>query len=86
MSTKPVKKDSNFMVIKFPEDYGVRVVLPFKAGVALMAALENAERYVFKYGNESKISDLKHDDIQTQIIGEVEYAEARLRSIIDAED
>jgi hypothetical protein len=86
MSSKPVKKESNYMVIQFPQDYGTRIVVPFKAGVALMAALENAERYVFKYSDESKISDLKADDIHTQIIGEIEYAEARLRSIIAAED
>ena len=85
MSAKPVKKESNYMVIQFPQDYGVKVILPYKAGVTLMASLENAERYFHKYGDESKISDLKSDDIQTQIIGEVEYAEARLRSIIDAE-
>ena len=86
MSTKPAKKESNYMVIQFPQDYATRIVVPFKAGVALMAALENAERYVFKYSDQSKISDLKTEDIQTQIIGEVEYAEARLRYIINAEN
>ena len=86
MPTKQGKQvASNFMTIKFSTQYDEYIILPHKAGVMLLAALENAQLYIEKYQHPACIRDLEKDDVKSNIIGAQEYAEAILRSTLLAE-
>jgi len=79
------KIESNFMVITLNVRYDDSLILPYKEGVAVIAALENAKVLHQGYGEESKIIDVKNSDIKTSSIGAQEYGEALLRATLLAE-
>ncbi len=80
------KPESNYMVFNFNLDYDGGLVLPYKDGLAMLAALENAKVFKQSYNTESKIADVVNSSIKTSSIGAQEYGEAILRSTLLAED
>lgn len=80
---KPI--EANYMVVKIDLDYGDSLVLPYKEGITLLASLENTKIYNSKYGEDSKISNIKYDTIKSSSIGAQEYGEAVLRNTLLAE-
>ncbi len=86
MSIKKQQPESNFMVISFGMRYDDSLVLPYKEGIAVLSALENARIYKKSYSDPSIIKDVSNTDITTSSIGSQEYGEAILRSTLLAEE
>jgi len=79
------KPESNFMVLTFNVRYDDSIVLPYKEGIAVLTALENAKIYCKPYDKESQIRDVTNSDIKTSSIGAQEYGEGILRTTLLSE-
>ena len=85
MPTAKKTFEPNYLVLGFGMRYDDNLVLPYKDGIAVMAALENARVYKKNYNDPSLIRDVMCDDIKTFQIGAQEYGEALLRNTLLAE-
>ena len=85
MSAAKKAFEPNYLVLEFSMRYDDNLVLPYKDGIAVMAALENARVYKKSYSEPSLIRDISTGDIKTSSIGAQEYGEALLRNTLLAE-
>ena len=77
-ATKP---SENFMVMQL--SYGTKLVLSHKAGLALIAALENAELFKESYSDKCKIIPIERDAISTQFMSLQEYQQIKIANILN---
>mgnify|MGYP003604519122 CR=1 FL=1 len=77
-ATKP---SENFMVVQL--SYGTKLVLSHKAGLALIAALENAELFKESYSDKCKIIPIERDAISTQFMSLQEYQQIKIANILN---
>jgi hypothetical protein len=80
------KIESNYMIIQFSVSYDDHLVLPYKEGIAVLAALENAKIYKKAYDAESTIKDIENNSIKSASIGAQEYGESILRATLLSEN
>jgi hypothetical protein len=80
------KPEGSYMIVQFNVHYDDHLVIPYKEGIALLAAMENARIYNKAYNQESKITDLKENTFKASSIGVQEYGEAILRATLLAEN
>jgi hypothetical protein len=85
MSTTKKTLEPNYLVLEFGIRYDHNLVLPYKDGIAVLTALENAKVYKKNYSEPSLIRDVMCDDIKTFQIGAQEYGEAILRNALVGE-
>jgi hypothetical protein len=85
MSTTKKVFEPNYLVLEFGIRYDDNLVLPYKDGIAVMSALENARVYKKGYSEPSLIRDITSGDIKTTSIGAQEYGEAILRNALVGE-
>lgn len=76
-----VSKDTptNYMLIKF--GYSNHIVLPYKAGVALLQTLEQAESMTDSYSNPL-IVPIGKDDIFTSLLSGHEYRRHKMAALM----
>ena len=77
-ATKP---SENFMVVQI--SYSTKLVLSHKAGLALIAALENAELFKENYSDECKIIPIERDAISAQFMSLQEYQQIKIANILN---
>jgi hypothetical protein len=75
------KPDSNMMAIKL--DYGTFLLLPYQAGLNLLAALEHAEIMESRYGSRPTIKPFDKDRFETQTWSAQEILRTRLAQLLD---
>jgi len=77
---KAKKPAENFMVISM--GYDSKLILPHKAGVALMAALENAELFKDSWSDKCRIIPLERDSISTGFLSTQEYHQIKIANLL----
>ena len=77
-ATKP---SENFMVVQF--FYNTKLILPHKAGLALLTALENAELFKDSYSNKYRIIPIEHNTVSTQFMSLQEYQQIKIANILN---
>jgi len=71
----------NFMLIKL--SYDVTVCVPYKDGVAFMAALEKAENYHDRYSEPKRISEFKKEAVETKVLSAQEYLRIKIAGLLN---
>jgi len=83
MSLKKLEPPTpNYMLLTLNPSYDESFVLPYKDGIAVLAAMENAKIYKKGYQEESTIRDTRNSDIKASSIGAQEHGEAILRATL----
>ena len=77
---KARKPAENFMVISM--GYDSKLILPHKAGVALMAALKNAELFKDSWSDKCRIIPLERDSISTGFLSIQEYHQIKIANLL----
>lgn len=75
----PKLKD-NFMVIKL--NYDFMLVLPYKAGVAFMEAVANAEQLYQEYNKQHRICAMDTNRMQVNVMSHKEYREYKIAALM----
>jgi hypothetical protein len=70
----------NYLIVKF--GYDNRMLLPYKAGVALLQALEEAEQYCYSYDGNDKISPFNRENLEMQIMPSDDVRRIRMAQLI----
>lgn len=65
--------------------YYFNVILPYKDGVAFMAALEKAESINQYHGKDLKFAD-DRQDVTTNIVFQKDYREAKMLKLLGVQD
>jgi len=73
------KHKEGFLLIKF--NYSTNLVLPYKAGVALMRQLEHAEQIEGNYKKE-KIVAINSESVETRVLSHEEYITYKMAAIL----
>lgn len=76
-ATKPKE---NYLLCVFSWD--TKIVLPYKAGMAFMEALNQAERLVEDYDKPPGIQPLDRDKIQFRVLSAKEYEQIRIAQLL----
>lgn len=75
------KKKDNFMVVRL--SYDVHLVLPYQDGIALMAAMANAENMEDEYSREKRrIVPLVRDKITSSPLSRKEYEDIKIAALL----
>ena len=77
-ATKP---SENFMVVQF--FYNTKLILPHKAGLALLTALENAELFEDSYSDKCRIIPIECDTVSIQFMSLQEYQQIKIANILN---
>lgn len=77
---KARKPAENFMVISM--GYDSKLILPHKAGVALMAALENAELFKDSWSDKCRIIPLERNSISIEFLSTQEYHQIKIANLL----
>lgn len=76
----PKKIKENYIVINLSYDFSV--VLPYKDGIAVMAALANAEQMDPSYSSRKEILPLKQTRITSTIMSCQEYERCKVAQLL----
>lgn len=76
-ATKPKE---NFMAIQTA--YDRKLILPYKDGVAFMAALNNAEELKDGYGDPQRISEFDRKSITACVMSHEEYIRYKIAALL----
>jgi hypothetical protein len=74
------KKSDSFMLVNV--SYCKNLVLPHKDGVALLAALANAEQLHEPYDGQHRISGIDRDAVTTQLLSHDEYLRVKVAALL----
>lgn len=74
------KQRENYMMISL--SYDKKLILPFKEGLAFMAALNLAEQFDDPYGKAHRIVPLDRSAITTTILSGVEYEQYKIAALM----
>ena len=78
---KAEKPQENFMVLEF--SYNNKFLVPHKDGVAIMAALANAEKLIESYGDPKRIVEIDREHITTRFMAHTEYQRFKLAALLN---
>lgn len=78
---RTVKGRDNFMLIEI--SYDKKMVLPYKDGLTLMAALINAEELKKTYGDPGRINPWDMDALTTRIMSYTEYEQYKIAALLN---
>lgn len=74
------KTQSNFMTMEF--SYNLMIVLPHKAGLAIIEALNQAEVYDTNYSRDSTISPLEQKHFKANFLPISEYRQIKMAALL----
>jgi len=75
----------NYLAIELA--YNVSLILPYKEGIAVLAALENAERVnIPSYGQAQIKFNTERFEIKTEIISQAFYREQKMAHLLGVTD
>lgn len=74
------KIKDNWMVFKL--NYDTKLVLPFKAGVAVMDGLSNAELLYEPYNKQHTITEYRRDSIEVSVMSHAEYVRIKVAALL----
>jgi hypothetical protein len=74
------KIKDNLMVIKL--NYDTKLVLPFKAGVAFMESLTNAEIFSEPYNEQHTITEYNKNTIHISVMSHAEYIRIKVAALL----
>lgn len=77
---KTSKVGENFMLIEFY--YNKKVILPYKDGVTVMAALANAEWLHDGYGEKHRIAPIEKEAVKASIFSRQLYEEHKVATLL----
>ncbi len=77
------KAKDNFMIVKVVTDYSSQLVVPYKEGVALLAALANAEHLREQYGEPGRIVGMPRDMLKTNYMSRQEYERYKIAALLN---
>lgn len=78
VQTKKTKE--NYLVVEL--SYRNKIILPYKEGVALMSALNNAENLTESYSEPKIISGLDRDAIKASVMSADEYELIKIAALL----
>lgn len=75
----------NYLAIELA--YNMSIILPYKEGIAVMAALENAEKVSMpSYGQPNIKFNTDRFEVKTEIISQAFYREQKMNHLLGATD
>lgn len=77
---KAEKLQENYMVLEF--SYNNKYLLPHKDGVAILAALANAEKLSDSYGDPKRITEIERESVTTRFMSHAEYTRFKLAGLL----
>lgn len=78
---KAEKPPENYMVVQL--SYDTKLVLPHKAGLALLSSMENAEVLKDSYSDRCKIIPLERDSLSSQFLSTKEYQQIKIANLLN---
>jgi hypothetical protein len=78
---KSKKPPENYLVVTL--NYDTKLILPHKAGLAFMAAIENAEVFKDSYSDRCRIIPLERDSINSSFMSDTEYQQIKIANLMD---
>lgn len=75
------KPKENLMVITL--SYSMQMVLPYSQGVALLAALENAEVLSEQYQRPKTITGMDRDQVKVTVMSRSEYEQIKIANLLN---
>ena len=78
---KAKKPTENYMV--FTISYGIKVILPHKAALMFISALENAELLKDSYSDNCRITSLDRDAISSSFLSGEEYQQIKIANLLN---
>jgi hypothetical protein len=79
-TVKALKRADNYFIIKLSY---LRLVLPYKAGIQFLEAINQAEKTEDSYGAINKLLPLDKDDISIGILQAEEYSEIKMAQLMN---
>lgn len=76
-----IKPKDNYMVIEMY--YDNKIILPYKDGLAFMAALVNAEAYTTSYNEPHRIGSFNRDGIKSTIMSGEDYVKTKIAALLN---
>lgn len=77
---KAKKPPENYMMVHM--SYDTQLVLPHKAGLALLAALENAELFKDSWSGTCRIIPLERNSISIEFLSTQEYHQIKIANLL----
>lgn len=78
---KTEKPPENYLTVQI--SYDTKLILPHKAGMALIAALENAEMLKEKYSEPCRIVPLEQETLISRMISAQEYQQIKIANLLN---
>ena len=75
-----IKPKDNYLICNI--SWNLKMVLPYKAGMALMEALGQAEKLVEEYGKPPSIQPFDRDQVGITIFSAKEYEQIRIAQLL----
>lgn len=77
------KVKENYMLI--PMGYDHHFLVPYKDGIAIVAALANAEKYIKSYSGKTRISPIEKDEFHPTILSRKEYELIKIANLLQVD-
>lgn len=74
------KSESSYLLVNL--SYDAHLVLPYKAGIAFLESLEQAEQYNNSYHTKKGIRGLEKDKITSSILSAREYQRIKIAALL----
>lgn len=74
------KPKENYMILPF--GYDIKLVVPYKDGVAIISALANAELYERSYSSPTKIHPIEVDSFSPALLSKDEYQRIKMAMLL----
>lgn len=75
------KAPNNYLLIRL--DYSTQIILPYKAGLQFLQALENAEELNERYDSPKRIVPITRERIRTEVMSATEYQAFKMAALLD---
>lgn len=75
------KPTDNYMIIE--TRYNIKILLPYKDGIAFMSALVNAEEYKESYGENTKILPMNKGLLTTSLLSREDYELIKVAALLN---
>lgn len=77
------KAKENYMII--PMGYDTHFLVPYKDGIAIVAALANAEKFIKSYSDKTRISVIDKEDFRPTILSRKEYELIKIANLLQVD-
>lgn len=78
---KAEKPKENFMILEFP--YDIKYLVPHKDGIAILAALVNAEKLSEEYNKPKRIEEIGREQVNTRLMSHSEYTRYKIAGLLN---